>query len=348
MQVSRTFELRTLAALALLAASAPTLAGQTVGGRIVDLKSKKPVGAAAVALVDDSARVVASTTADSATGAFYVDAPKPGRYRVVLFVAGGSFLSPAMDLAAGQTEEHEFSVPEVPTALRGALFAPDVTTPARPLPSNPAPTFPTTLRAQGARALVSTMFIVGQDGVPDVGSLQVLADVDSAFVAAIRDALGHARFIPATKDGAAVAQVAQVTYDFGLPGDPPRGDVMIRADAAGGAQQGAAPAEKPRGGNLYLITRDELRSPALSGMNLYDAIRTIRPRMFAGFPPTVFGKAPAPLAVFVDDQRIDASEQLSTLTPRQVLEVRLFKPEEAQVKYGTQYSGGVLLVRLVH
>ena len=57
------------------------LAGaQTLGGQVVQLDTKKPIGGAAVALVNDSARVVASASAGP-DGAFYLDAPAAGVYR---------------------------------------------------------------------------------------------------------------------------------------------------------------------------------------------------------------------------------------------------------------------------
>lgn len=110
---------------------APRVArAQTVGGEIVGMQSGKPVHSANVALVDDSAKIVSSTTADTANGMFYIDAPHAGHYRVVLFVDGGSFVSPAMQVDSGQTVEKKFSVPEIPGAFLGAYFAQDVTTPA--------------------------------------------------------------------------------------------------------------------------------------------------------------------------------------------------------------------------
>ena len=81
--------------LALLSAAAPRLSAQTLGGQVVQIDSKKPLGGAAVALVNDSAQVVASASASS-DGAFYLDAPSAGAYRLVVLVAGASFVSPSV------------------------------------------------------------------------------------------------------------------------------------------------------------------------------------------------------------------------------------------------------------
>ena len=63
--------------LALVVGAARPAGAQTLGGQVIQLDTKKPLGGAAVALVDESARVVASTSA-SADGGFYLDAPAPG------------------------------------------------------------------------------------------------------------------------------------------------------------------------------------------------------------------------------------------------------------------------------
>ena len=48
--------------LTIVLGATPLAGAQTLGGQVIQLDSKKPIGGAAVALVDDSARVVASAT----------------------------------------------------------------------------------------------------------------------------------------------------------------------------------------------------------------------------------------------------------------------------------------------
>src|SRR5919112_5101790 len=211
------------------------VAAQTLGGQVVELTTKKPLGGAAVALVDDSAMVVAQASA-SPDGAFYLDAPKTGSYRLVLFVSGASFVSPTVQLDSGKTIERLFSVPNVPETFSSTLFARDVTSEATPIPGSPKPQYPSGLAEEGIRSIVSTMFVVSETGQPDLETFRVLSiTVDERFVEAIRSALQRTRFVPAQKDGAAVRQVVQLTYDFGLPGDAERGDVVIRPRAVGAA-----------------------------------------------------------------------------------------------------------------
>lgn len=337
--------LRAAVVALLLAPALPAALGaQTVGGQIVALKSQRPLGPASVALVNDSARVVATAASDSASGSFYVDAPKPGSYRVFIVVAGGSFLSPAFQLDAGQTVERLFSVPEVPAKMRNALFVTEVSTPARALPTNPVPSYPANTQT---RALVNAMFIVSDAGVPDVGSLQVLNDVDSAFVASIRDALGRSRFIPADRDGKAVAQVVQLSYDFGFANDPPRGDVVVRPQPLPNVQVAGAPTSK-RGASLYRISADEFESPDVRDLSLLDAIQKLRPNLvgMAGRAVITLRGGVSDVYVVVDGNPVDDISSLRDIRATQAKSVEYMKREQAMVRYGTQHTGGALVITL--
>ena len=106
------------------------------------------------------------------------------------------------------------------------------------MPGSPHPTYPPALAEQGTRALVSTMFVVDTDGRPNIESFRALNTAADPFIDAIREALKRTRFVPAQKDGAPVQQVVQYTYDFGMRGDPERGDIVVRPSAAGGAERG--------------------------------------------------------------------------------------------------------------
>src|SRR4051812_37577738 len=116
MRISSSARTALAGSLVLVGVAAPRLAAQTLGGQVVQIDTKKPLGGAAVALVNDSAQVVASTSA-SGDGAFYLDAPAAGAYRLVVLVAGASFVSPVVALDSGKTVEKQFSVPDVPEAF---------------------------------------------------------------------------------------------------------------------------------------------------------------------------------------------------------------------------------------
>ena len=327
--------------LALPAGTVRVASAQTLGGQVVQLDTKKPLGGAAVALVNDSAEVVATTSA-SADGAFYLDAPAAGVYRLVVFVSGASFVGPMVQLDSGKTIEREFSVPDVPIAFASTLFARDVTKPATPVPGNRDPVYPAELAQQGIRGVISTMFVVDSVGQPDVSSLRVLsAAPNERFVEAIREALPRTRFVPANKDGDWVAQVVQYTYDFGFPGDPERGDVIVRAPgqvalAAGQVARAPRPLQRePRSPvkTMYIIRADELSNMEVGQMNLFDALHRLRPRLFAARMETSKSEVDPP-PVYVNDVRVEGMASLREILSSNVEEVRYWKQEEAFTKFG--------------
>ena len=322
-------------ACSLVLCAATAAGAQTLGGQVVELDTKKPVAGVAVALVNDSALVVASTTA-SPEGAFYLDAPEPGTYRVVLFVSGGSFVSPSVQLDSGKTREQLFSVPNVPDAFKSALFARDVTTPAAPVPTSSGPVYPPGLAEAGVRAVISTMFVVSELGQPDLATLRVLNTTpNERFVDAIREALQRTRFVPAKKDGEWVPQVVQFTYDFGLVGDPDRGDVVIRP-ALQVASTGTTPAARATRSpvkTMYVIRADELSHKEVGQMNLYDALHRLRPRLFDVRMQTSNSEVEPP-PVYVNDVRVEGMSSLREILASHVEEVRYWKQEEAYMKYG--------------
>ncbi|MDB4882478.1 MAG: tonB [Gemmatimonadetes bacterium] len=321
-------------ALVLLGGTAPLARAQTLGGQVVQLATKKPLGGAAVALVNDSARVVASTAA-SPDGAFYLDAPTAGGYRVVLFVSGASFVSPALQLDSGQTVERLFSVPDVPETFSSALFARDVTTAVTPFPGTPLPVYPPRQAERRERALISAMFVVDEKGQPDLSTFRVLSSGDDAFASAIRDALTRSRFVPAEKDGAAVRQVVQYTYDFGFPDDPIRGDVVIRP---GGTPPPVAAVKSSRG--KYVISAEELAQPDIRTLSIIDAMRRLRPQIFtesAKNPYTLNGTNSGQGVVYVDDALSDGGAALTELRAGQAREVRYWTREEAGIRFGMDY-----------
>lgn len=322
--------------LATFALGARHAGAQTLGGQVVQLATKKPLGGASVALVNDSAKIVASTAA-SPEGEFFLDAPSAGGYRVVLFVAGASFVSPAMQLDSGKTLERQFSVPDVPETFTATSFARDVTTPATMIPGSPRPTYPGGPASRGERSLVSTMFVVSETGLPDMTTFRVLSTNDADFVLAVRDALHRTRFVPADKDGNAVAQVVQYTYDFALPGDPPQGDIQIRPKSAPEPRADARGMSRPR----YIITAEELAAPDLQLVMLPVALHKLRPALYDESSIVAPGNGP----VYVNGVLVDGMSYLRNIPARNVIEVRYLKREDAALQYGMQYPY-VILVKL--
>lgn len=110
---------------------------------------------------------------------------------------------------------------------RGALAEPVQTT-ATPLQRQPAPMsatfksgagpkYPAALRATGVDGTVVAMFVINQDGTPDMGSLKIVQTDHEAFTNAVKDALPGMLFEAPTKDGKAVRQLTQQRFDFRHP-----------------------------------------------------------------------------------------------------------------------------------
>ena len=203
------------------------------------------------------------------------------------------------------------------------------------MPGSPTPIYPVDLSARGARALVSTMFVVGDDGHPDLATFRVLNDADEHFVEAIRAALQHTRFVPAQKDSQSVRQVVQRTYDFGMADDPARGDVVIRPAAPVVPVDDHAALK-----TMYVVTSDELSAPDVEQLPLADALHRLRPKLY-GAPRGAMVTTPLEPPVFVNGVRVEGMASLRNITAGHVQEVRYWKREEAAMKFGMDYPYAV-------
>lgn len=193
-----------------------------------------PVAGARLALVNDSGKVASTAISDSASGAFYLDVPKAGRYRIrALIGRGGLSFSPVFMVDSNQTIERKFIVPEWPPAVLEAYLAEDVTKPAAYKPGNRAPRYPDALRAAGRRGIVRAMCVVDTTGraIPD--TFRVIESDDEAFTKALEGWFETAQFIPAEREGVKVPQIFDIGADFGFGAETARlsGDhvIVVRA-----------------------------------------------------------------------------------------------------------------------
>jgi hypothetical protein len=99
----------TAAAILLLTAAAPAY-GQMQAGIVRDARSQSPLACVHVSLVDSAGNAVRHTVTDS-LGQFYLDAPKPGAYRVRLSTFGWQpFEGPLDTLADVDFKQGSYSV----------------------------------------------------------------------------------------------------------------------------------------------------------------------------------------------------------------------------------------------
>lgn len=209
------------AVVALLFAS--PLSAQIVQGVLVGEKSQQIIHNARVSLVDDSGRVAAMTTLDSASGAFYLDAGHAGRYRLRFLIdRGGLSYSPFFTVDSNQTVEHKYVVPDWPQAVLDAFLPDDVTKEADLAPGSRAPRYPNAQRLAGRDGILRAIVVVDRDGRPISSTYRVLESDDAAFDQSVRNALDGMRFIPAEREGLKVAQVFELNVDFTFSDRPPR------------------------------------------------------------------------------------------------------------------------------
>ena len=208
----------------LLLAAAPNVSAgaQTVQGTLVGEKSRHPIGNAHVTLVDDSGHVAAAATTDSASGTFYLTAPDRGQYRVRVVVGrGGVTNTPAFQLDSDQTVERTIVAPDWPDSYLRAFLPDNVTIPAR-LEPHQVPRYPDAARAEGRAGAAMLRFVVRPDGKVDPSTLAVVSSDDSLFAQSVANFAVSARFTPAAIGTLAVAQVYELSVDFGFDGDPVR------------------------------------------------------------------------------------------------------------------------------
>jgi TonB family protein len=214
----------------LFAILAAPVAAQTVQGTVVSPGNNEARRGAHVALLDDSLRVVRETDSDSTLGAFYLDAPRSGRYSLAVYDRlGNPYASAPFQLDSGAVLERQVTYPALPPALDSLPVAPHLRAgpPERRLRGI---RYPESERAAGHSGHVRVAFIVTADGLIEPGSLHVIEATNGAFARAASVADDVVRFPPASADGRASRVVTQVTFAFNMAGAPlERGDVVITA-----------------------------------------------------------------------------------------------------------------------
>lgn len=84
------------------------------------------------------------------------------------------------------------------------------------LPGGRAPRYPDSLRVAGVPGAVTVRFVVDREGRPDMATYAVVSTTHEAFTAAVTTAVPFMKFSPARKDGEAVRQVVQRTFEFNV------------------------------------------------------------------------------------------------------------------------------------
>lgn len=114
--------------------------------------------------------------------------------------------------------------------------------------------------------------------------------------------------------------------------------LMGAACASGGGAAGSSPP------NRSIITESEI--PSTGTESLYDLIQRLRPEFLRVRPNQTYtasasASAPPP-ALVVNGQRYGEFSDLRSMAANSVTMVRYYTIEQSKVKFGTQYSGGVI------
>jgi hypothetical protein len=110
--------------------------------------------------------------------------------------------------------------------------------------------------------------------------------------------------------------------------------------AACATQSAGAPATRHN-----LVTAEQL--DRAGNVNLYDALRTLRPNFLRTRAPAQGASAEVPIKVFIGGmQMIDGMDHLRQLMARAVQEVEFLEPHQANTRFGGNNSGGALVIVL--
>lgn len=221
---------RSAVAAALAQAAAGPARAQVLAGQVVAEADGAPLAGVAVLVVDSLHRTVASGRSDPA-GAFYLDVPRPGRYRVFLLPSAAvRIASGALAVTRGDDPQHRFAVPTSAVDSTIAVAGELADTARWAERGSPMPRYPAEHRSgRPIEGEAGVLVVIAADGSVEPGSVQRLYASMPAFGREVEAVAPRWRFTPARRDGRAVRQYRVVTVDFGPRELPLQAEVGIRA-----------------------------------------------------------------------------------------------------------------------
>ena len=189
---------------------------QTLDGTVRVAETRAPLRNALIVIIaDGSNQLVDSTRVDTA-GVFYLNAPKPGTYRVEIRsppdLNAETFSAPSVVLDSAATAERVYLVP----AARLVLYESQVEKPTRPKVQTP-PKYPSQLERTRIQGDVVMQFVVTSAGNVDMATVKVLSSPSMDLSEAVRLTLLQSVFYPAQINGQPVSQLAQQKFRFRVP-----------------------------------------------------------------------------------------------------------------------------------
>ena len=120
--------------------------------------------------------------------------------------------------------------------------------------------------------------------------------------------------------------------------------LVMMALATACASGGTAPSKQ----NQNVISMDEITESAAA--NAYDLIQRLRPNYLRtrgavhGTPEGKNKLEPVDVVVYLNENRLGASDQLRQISTLDIREIRYFSASEATTKWGTGHSAGAIQV----
>jgi len=198
--------MRNMISLALLCVAAPASAQGYVGGHLLDSATASPLPCVQVSLVDTAGLVVARQLSSS-DGAFQLDAPPQGAYRLRFFIWGHDPMLGPVELLEPSTERarryllnfREESKPLYwqPSQLDTAADAPS----GLPMNLKEVPLrYPHELRMSGVQGDVRAHFVVDSTGRVVPTTVQIVRSTHHEFTNVVRKYLEKVQLQPARLD----------------------------------------------------------------------------------------------------------------------------------------------------
>jgi len=185
---------------------------QIVGGTVVEKKSEKPIRGVRVVLVDSTAKKIFAETMADTTGMFLLAAPGAGTFRLG-FVRASVLLGASELFTMTDTDfvQHRYLF-DLPSDT--VYFEFQVSKQVEQRLGNEPPKYPASLRSQRVSGEVLAQFVVDTLGRPDMKTFRVLRATHPDFATAVRDAVPHFRFSPASIGDRPVRQMVQMPFQF--------------------------------------------------------------------------------------------------------------------------------------
>lgn len=189
------------------------LSAQAVAGKVVGDSTHRALVGVKVQLFGTGAKSPVDSAITDTAGVFYLTAAGAGTYWLA-FIRSDAVPrgTPRWQLSADEFKQAMFVLPE--GLERTAYHQLDVDKQVSTVPGNPAPRYPTAMRARSRAGATRIRFIVDTTGFLLPSSASVMFTTAPEFADAVLAALPNLKFVPAELAGQKVRQVVCMPFTF--------------------------------------------------------------------------------------------------------------------------------------